>query len=68
MNLQEYRVDRNLTYQQLADFLEMSENKVFRLCKGDRTSTRLIDAHLIIKATKGQVDLVDLLPIREDCV
>ena len=68
MKLKNYRKINNLSYRALADQLGFSENKTFRICNDEeRGCVRLVDAHKIIKVTKGQVTWSDLLPIEGDC-
>jgi plasmid maintenance system antidote protein VapI len=61
MNLEDYRKTRDLTYEELASFLELKTSTTFRICKGTRIIT-LEEAHQILMKTHGRVSYEDLLP------
>jgi len=65
MKLETYRKTHNLSYEQLADLLGLTTNKVFRLCK-QSACCKLVDAYKIVQATRGEVSFGDLLP--DECI
>lgn len=61
MSLEDWRVYRNLTYQQLADNLQVSETTALRICKTGYCN-KLVLAKKIVTLTGCKVTLDDLLP------
>lgn len=64
MRLEDFRILKEFSYQELSQLLGLSEQKTYRICI-DKKCVKLADAHKIQRATRGMVDMVDLLP--EDC-
>jgi len=60
MTLEQFRVDRDFTYNNLARFLALPETTVFRICKQE-CKISLENAYLIMNLTEGDVSYVDLL-------
>ena len=66
MRLEEYRVKKELSYEDLARFLCLNTTKTFRICKEKDICIRLVDAHKIVQVTQGEVDYPDLV-LEGDC-
>ncbi len=60
MTLDEYRKDKDLSYENLARFLKFTTSKTFRLCT-NAGGIKLVDAHAIQTKTQGSVSIQDLL-------
>jgi plasmid maintenance system antidote protein VapI len=59
MELESWRRDKNISYENLARSLDMTTSKVYRICKKD-PCIRLSDAFKIVKLTGGEVDFCDM--------
>lgn len=66
MELEDLRKNRNLTYEELAEFLGFNVTTTFRICKKSRCIT-LKEAHIIVKKFGGIVSYEDLLDTLEVC-
>jgi len=67
MELEEFRVQRKLTYRALADLIGLSVNMTFRIAKGKANCISLQAAQKIVKATGGYVSIENLLSSIGDC-
>ena len=61
MTLEEYRENKNLSYEALSKVLGFSLNKTYRICK-EKACVKLYEAQKIVQATQGDVDFEDLMP------
>jgi len=61
MELEEWRVKKELSYENLGRHLGMTSNKVLRICK-KTNCIKLHDAMVIQKETLGEVGLEDMMP------
>ena len=66
MDLKQFKEEKDLTLQGLADFLGLNVTKVHRICSGVGC-IKLQDAHVIATRTEGQVSYEDLLEAQEAC-
>ena len=65
MRISDWKEKEGLNYEELGRRLGLSTNKVFRLCK-ESICIKLIDAHQIVEATNGEIDLLSFL-LEGDC-
>lgn len=66
MELEEMRLNKGLTYEELATQLGLSVGTVFRICK-KKGCIRLSHAHKIVKSFGGVISYEDLLIGQEAC-
>lgn len=62
MTLDDYRKEKDLSYENLARLLKFTTSKTFRLCTYAAAGIKLVDAHAIQIKTMGVVSIQDLLP------
>lgn len=67
MNLEEFRIMKGFTYEELADFLGMKLSTTYRVCKGYGPCVSLKTAHQIVSRTQSRVFYSDLLDSIGDC-
>lgn len=60
MELEQWRIEKGLSYENLARDLELTTSKAYRLCQKD-PCIKLVDAHKIVTKTEGRVDYCDML-------
>lgn len=61
VKLEEYRIEKSMTYRQLAEHLKIDHTTAYKYCKGQRTPS-LNTAIKIREATKGEVGIYDWKP------
>ena len=62
MKLEEYRVKKDLNYEELSTFLGISKVTTYNICKEKRVNNiTLKNANIIVSKTFGDVDYPDLL-------
>jgi hypothetical protein len=67
MRLENWRKQKDLSYENLARALNFTTSKTYRICKGVDNCIRLHEAYKIIKLTANEVSYHDLLEDMEDC-
>jgi len=66
MDLNDYRIKKNLSYAKLGELLGWSKAKAYTHCSPEgRPCMKLIDAQNVVKITEGLVEFHDL--INGDC-
>jgi len=66
MDLERYRKNKDLTYDELAKILDVKVGTLFRACK-KTGSISLETAHKIVHGTGGVISFSDLLTRKGDC-